>query len=101
MAIINGNEKEFDSYITDDVVLVDFYATWCGPCRMLAPILEEISEDRSNIKIVEIDVDNANELAKKYGIMSIPTLLLFKNGKLVKRQTGFLPKEQLLDWIEE
>jgi thioredoxin 1 len=101
MEIIHATEENFNDIINDEVVLVDFFATWCGPCRMLTPILEEISEDRNSIKIVKVDVDECNNLAKTYGIMSIPTLLLFKNGNLVRKTTGFLPKEQLLDWIEE
>jgi thioredoxin 1 len=101
MEIIHATEENFNDIINDEVVLVDFFATWCGPCRMLTPILEEISEDRNSIKIVKVDVDECNNLAKTYGVMSIPTLLLFKNGNLVRKTTGFLPKEQLLDWIEE
>lgn len=101
MEIIHATEENFNDVINDDIVLVDFFASWCGPCRMLAPILEEISEDRDSIKIVKVDVDECNSLAKTYGIMSIPTLLLFKNGNLIRKTTGFMPKEQLLSWIEE
>jgi len=101
MAIIHGNEGNFNELINDELVLVDFFANWCGPCKMLSPILEEISNDRSSVKIVKIDVDECEKLARSYGIMSIPTLLLFKNGKLVNQKTGFMPKEELIRWIEE
>ncbi len=101
MNIVEGNNNNFDDLINDDLVLVDFFATWCGPCRMLAPVLEEISSDRSNLKIVKMDVDQNEEIAKRYGIMSIPTLGLFRNGNLITKRTGFMPKEELNNWIEE
>lgn len=100
MEIIHGNESNFNDLINDDVVLVDFFATWCGPCRMLGPVLEEIASDRSSVKIVKIDIDESASLAKNYGIMSVPTLLLFKQGKLVGQRTGFAPKEEITNWIE-
>lgn len=100
MEILYASENNFNELINNDTVLVDFFAEWCGPCKMLAPILEEINEDRSNIKIVKVNVDDIPSLAKSYGIMSIPTLLLFKNGNLVKQTTGFMQKEDLIEWIE-
>lgn len=100
MEIIHGNENNFNDLINDDVVLVDFFATWCGPCRMLGPVLEEITSDRANIKIVKIDIDESPALAKNFGIMSVPTLLLFKQGRLVDQRTGFAPKEEIINWIE-
>lgn len=101
MEIIHGNETNFNDMIQDELVLVDFFATWCGPCRMLVPVLEELANDRNNIKIIKIDIDESASLAKSYGIMSVPTLLLFKNGKLVNQRSGFMPKEELTNWIEE
>lgn len=100
MEIIHGNEENFSSVISNGTVLVDFFATWCGPCRMLGPVLEELSSDRSEVKIMKVDVDEAESLAKEYGIMSVPTLLLFKNGQLVSQKTGFMPKEVLNEWIQ-
>jgi len=99
--IIHGNEENFNELISSGEVLVDFFATWCGPCRMLSPVLEEMSTERSGVKIVKIDVDECPNLSRKYGVMSVPTLFLFKDGKEVSKQNGFMPKEVLLDWINE
>ena len=100
MEIIHGTEEDFNDLINGDIVLVDFYATWCGPCKMLSPVLEDLASDRASVKIVKMDVDKCEGLARSYGIMSVPTLLLFKNGKLVSQKTGFMPKEMILQWIE-
>lgn len=99
MNIIHGNEDNFNELINSGEVLVDFFATWCGPCRMLSPVLEELSSDRLDVKIVKIDVDECPNLARSFGVMSIPTLLLFKDGKEVAKENGFMPKEALIDWI--
>lgn len=101
MEIIHGNEDNFNDLINGGAVLVDFFAEWCGPCKMLAPVLEDLANDRSELKIVKIDVDLNSNLAKNYGIMSVPTLMLFKNGELVSTKHGFMPKEQITSWIEE
>lgn len=101
MSIVHVNEENFRENISNDKVLVDFFATWCGPCKMLSPVLEEIKGDRSELKIVKVDVDESPMLAKEYGVMSVPTLLLFENGELKKRQSGFMPKEMLNNWIED
>lgn len=101
MGIIHGNEDNFDSLINKELVLVDFYADWCGPCRMLASQLEDLSNNRSEVEIVKINVDEAQNLAKKYGIMSIPALMLFKNGKLIDNKVGYMPKELIENWIED
>ena len=99
--MIHANKENFDSLISNDVVLVDFFATWCGPCKMLAPVLEELSNDRSLVKIVKVDIDESMDLAKRYGIMSVPTLLLFKDGKLIANRVGFASKNEIEDWIRE
>ena len=100
MEIIHGTEQNFNELINDEVVLVDFYANWCGPCKMLSPVLEELASDRASVKIVKMDVDNCEALARSYGIMSVPTLLLFKKGQLVSQKSGFMPKDMILEWIE-
>ena len=93
--------EDFESLVSEGIHLIDFYADWCGPCKMLSPILEEIGNERSSVKIVKVNVDEEENIAREYGIMSIPTLVLFENGSLKKSQTGFLPKEQVLEFMEE
>ena len=97
MSVIHGNEKNYESLINKDLVLVDFFATWCGPCKMLGPVLESLE----NIDVVKIDVDECPDLARKYAIMSVPTLMIFSNGELKNKQSGFMPKEALEEWILE
>lgn len=92
--------EEFNSLINQDVVLVDFYATWCGPCKMMHPVLDELKDSRG-VKVVKVDVDQNEDIAKKYGVMSIPTLILFKNGELISKRVGYTPLELLNDWINE
>ena len=99
--IIYGNEENFNELIKDGEVLVDFFANWCGPCRMLGQVLEEISSDRNSVKIIKINVDECPNLSRQFGVMTIPALFLFKDGKEVSKQNGFVPKEELLDWINE
>ena len=83
-------------------VLVDFWATWCGPCRMIAPVIEEIAKDyEGKLKVGKINVDEQEELAVKYGISSIPTLLIFKGGEVVKKTLGYMPKDAVVKFIEE
>lgn len=89
------NESEFEKLINNDKVLVDFYATWCGPCQMLSPHLEELSNERTSCKIVKIDIDKFQGLAKQYGIMSVPTLMIFENGQNTKKEIGYMTKEEL------
>ena len=96
MLIHLGNE-DFNELIKDDIVIVDFYANWSGQCRMLDPVLEEWANERGSVKIVKVDVDKHNDLARKYGIMSIPTLMYFKNGNLEKTTLGFISKEQMME----
>ena len=87
-------ENEFDEVVKEGKVVVDCFATWCGPCRMLAPVLEEISEE-SSYKFYKLDVDESEEKASEYGIMSIPTLLIFEDGKLVDKIVGLKSKDEL------
>lgn len=91
-------EKDFDEVLKKDRVLVDFYATWCGPCKMLGMVMEKYDK-KEKIDIVKIDVDNAPNLSNKYKILSIPTLIIFENGKEVKRTMGFMSEEELEKWV--
>ena len=95
MEIIHATDENFKDVINDDIVLVDFFASWCGPCRMLSPVLEEISEDRDSIKIVKVDVDKFENLARQYSIYSIPDLKVFKNGKQVNESIGYVTSDAL------
>lgn len=101
MAIIEVTDQTFEREILKGVVLVDFYATWCGPCKMLAPVLEELdAEIGQDIKIVKVDVDESQVTASEYQIMSVPTLLLFVDGEVKARAGGYMPKELLMEFIE-
>ena len=103
MSVVEGFDNNFENEVlkSDKKVLVDFNAEWCGPCRMLKPFLEEISNEKDDIKVVSINVDEYPDVSREYGIMSIPCLILFKDGKEVKRSVGFMPKEELEDFINE
>lgn len=98
MIIHIKSKEEFDQEIEKGIVLVDFFATWCGPCSMLAPLLEDL-EQETNIKILKVDVDELGVLAEQYRIMSIPTLYLFKDGKLVKVERGYMPYKNLKEFV--
>ena len=93
---VNKNNLGQEVLNSDKPVLMDFWAPWCGPCRMVVPLVEEIAKERSDIKVVKINVDEEQELAMQFGVMNIPTLVVMKNGKIVNQVTGARPKAQIL-----
>ncbi|EQK43465.1 MULTISPECIES: thioredoxin [Paraclostridium] len=96
------NTGNFRGAVEDNqgVVVVDFFATWCGPCKMLAPVFESVSEELNNAKFVKVDIDESLELAQKFGISTVPTMMIFKDGKVVDKLVGFMPKESLKAKVE-
>ena len=103
MATVKVNEANFENEVikSDKTVLVDFYADWCGPCRMVAPTVEEIADERSDVKVCKINVDDSPALAVKFGVESIPTLLVFKSGAVSARAIGARPKSAILEMLDK
>lgn len=103
MAIVNVTDQSFaDEVENGDAVLVDFWAPWCGPCKMIAPVLEEIdNEIGDKLTIAKLNVDENPETSGRFGVMSIPTLMMFKDGEVVEKLVGFQPKEQLMDALNK
>lgn len=101
MSILNVNEQNFNEEVlqAEGVVLADIWAPWCGPCRMLGPVVEEVANELSEIKVVKINADEAPKLAQKYNVATIPTLLVLKNGEVIKRSVGLISKAEIIDLI--
>lgn len=103
MSAINVTKNNFKSEIveSDKPVLLDFYASWCGPCRMVSPIIEEIAQEAENVKVGKVNVDDEPELARAFGVMSIPTLVVMKEGKVVNKTVGARPKAAIMAMLDE
>ncbi|MCI8663518.1 MAG: thioredoxin [Hungatella sp.] len=101
MSVLTVNKNNFDSVKSSDKpVLLDFYADWCGPCRMVSPVVDQIAEENPQFLVGKINVDNEPELAQEFGVLSIPTLVVLKDGKVARRETGARPKAQILAMLE-
>jgi len=99
MAVVFANNNNFKEAVAEGIVILDFYADWCAPCRMIGPVLEQITEENPDIKIVKVDVDNNMELANQFGVRGIPALFVLKDGKTVAQRAGFMPKAALVEWV--
>ena len=101
MAVVTITEENFEQEVLQSTkpVLLDFWASWCGPCRMLSPVVDEVAEERTDVKVGKVNVDEQPELAGEFGVMSIPTLLVFEQGKLVRQAVGARPKASVLELL--
>lgn len=101
MSVIKLTKDSFNQEVqtSDKPVLIDFFATWCGPCKMVSPIVDEIAQERNDIKVCKVDVDHEPELAQSFGVASIPTLVVVKDGKVTSQEVGYRPKDAILSML--
>lgn len=102
MSVLKINKENFETEVLNaqGTVLVDFFADWCGPCKMLSPVIDEIAEEHTELKVCKVNVDDEPELASRYGVMSIPTLVVIRNGKEVNKSVGVISKEEILALVK-
>jgi thioredoxin 1 len=102
MAVVNIDSDNFEEEVikSEKKVLIDFYADWCGPCKMIGPVVEELANENADIKVVKVNVDDNSQIAAKYQVMSIPTLIVIENGQVVNQSVGLISKSEILDLIK-
>ena len=101
MSVLKLKNKDFETAIQSGIALVDFYADWCGPCKMMSPIVDEIANERTDVTVAKVNVDESPELASRFGVVSIPTLIIFEDGKESSRIVGYRPKAAILAEFEK
>ncbi len=101
MPVVFANSDNFKELTAKGTIILDFYADWCAPCRMIGPVLEQIAEEQSDIGVVKVDVDKNIELANQFGVKGIPALFVLKDGKAVAQRAGFMPKDALVEWVRK
>ncbi len=99
MPLEHADSKNIDEKVKEGLVLLDFYADWCGPCKMIGPVLEQVAEENEDIKVVKVNVDENISLAQRYGVQGIPSLFVLKDGEVVAQKAGFMPKDALVEWV--
>ena len=99
MSVVNATAETLREELQEGIVLLQFHAQWCGPCKMLNPIVQSIAEEEQGIKVVRFDIDEDIAQAKTFGVMGVPALFLFKDGKMIDNKSGFMPREKIWDWI--
>lgn len=99
--VLYPNKEEFNDLIKKENVLVDFFATWCGPCKMIGPSIEKLAQENSDVAVIKVDVDKHPEIAANYGVQTIPTLIAFKEGQIVSQKIGFIPYPEILTMISK
>ncbi len=99
MAVVYADSTNLDENVKEGLVLLDFYADWCGPCKMIGPVLEQVADENDDIKVVKVNVDENIGLAQQYGVQGIPSLFVLKDGEVVSQKAGFMPKDALVDWV--
>ena len=100
MAVLHASNETFYDLIKDGLVIVDMFATWCGPCKMLGPVVEELATKHEDIKFVKVDVDECDVIAKNYGVMSVPTLIKFQDGKEIDKKIGYMNIDDFENWLK-
>ncbi len=99
MAVVYADSTNLEEQVKDGIVILDFYADWCGPCKMIGPVLEQVANENSDVKVVKVNVDENIGLAQQYGVQGIPALFVLKQGKVVAQKAGFMPKDAIVKWV--